>query len=476
MSGAGNTLSPEGAAFIRRAEGGGTFSPDPYPDSKGLSIGYGHLIKEGESFNPPITQQQAEALFQQDAQKFVNIVNSQVTVPVDQNQFDALVSLAYNLGSVPDDVRNAINKGDYKGAAQAFLEYNKYIPTGETQKVVNQGLAARRHEEMAIFNTNPNPSFTPPTPNWVLTGSTASQKANAQLNVSATNNDIGNGVNTGLKFNSQQQSMIAQTKLALNNMANTPPLKMLVNPSSFKLGNEKIISDGGWTRYGPADIVEHWGEQLDTIDCSGKIAAFQAVDLVKFDGSPGITRIARQYSASYQNFLSLYMLYRNNAGLYLVDNVEPTDTKKQVMSVLGSIYIYFDHYIYIGSFDNFTITETDTSPHSLEYSFKFTVRASFGLDQVVDPNYTYGIPQGGFSIASPTIPTTQAATVGNGALPSDAQVAADTAYTAAIGAGATSGQAQAASVDAAATAATNGGADFQTASSIGLLAAINGSG
>ena len=192
----------------------------------------------------------------------------------------------------------------------------------------------------------------------------------------------------GQKFQRAQLNEIKATQIALDTIKNTPPLQLLVNPQSFKLSSEKIISDGGFTREGP--IIEHWGEQQDKIEASGKLAAFMAIDANPpvasgpTGGGPGLTRVARNYSASYQNFLSLYLLYRNNGGLY-VKGLE--DNLLTRLSLVGSIYIYYDSVLYIGSFDSFSITETDSNPYSLEYSFQFTVRAAFMLDSPTEDNY-----------------------------------------------------------------------------------------
>jgi len=202
-------------------------------------------------------------------------------------------------------------------------------------------------------------------------------------------------------------------------MKNTPPLRMLVNPQSFKVSSEKIVSDGNRSR--SQFIIEHWGEQQDKIEASGKVAGFYAADMVGNQGIhnnagsggsatapypetvgtyPGLTRNARQFSFAWQNFLSLFLLYRSNGGLYLTDFYEAAhqkDTTKAftdtILSVVGSIYIYYDNILYIGSFDTFTITEADTAPFTIEYSFSFTVRAAFLLDSVEDPRFTYGAPR-----------------------------------------------------------------------------------
>ncbi len=192
----------------------------------------------------------------------------------------------------------------------------------------------------------------------------------------------------GKKFMEAQSNEILATQMALDVMQNTPPLQLLVNPQSFKLSSEKIISDGGFTREGP--IIEHWGEQQDKLEASGKLAAFMAIDANPpvangpTGGGPGLTRVARNYSASYQNFLSLYLLYRNNGGLYIKSLGDNLLTR---LSLVGSLYIYYDSILYIGSFDNFNITEVDSNPYSLEYSFQFTVRAAFMLDSPTENDY-----------------------------------------------------------------------------------------
>jgi hypothetical protein len=146
---------------------------------------------------------------------------------------------------------------------------------------------------------------------------------------------------------------------------------------------------------------------LDKIEANGKVAAFLAIDAnspdINFEGGPGLTRVARQYSASYQNFLALYLLYRSNGHLFTagLDNAD-TQGFFSRLSLIGSIYIYYDNTLYIGSFDSFNITENDTAPYSLEYNFAFTARATFLLDR--PDEYDYGMKKMFFG--DPTLVTT----------------------------------------------------------------------
>ncbi len=125
---------------------------EPLPD--GATIGYGHLIKPGEDFSKGLTEQQALELYRQDLQDAQNIVRNNIQVPLTQNQFDALTSLAYNIGSgnfSPSTIVKYVN-----GANEEKLEY----PTPEaawkawnkSRGKVMRGLINRRNDEWEMFS------------------------------------------------------------------------------------------------------------------------------------------------------------------------------------------------------------------------------------------------------------------------------------------------------------------------------------
>lgn len=140
-------LSPAGLNLIKQFEG---LSLTRYNDAAGFpTIGYGHLIKDGENYET-ITQMQAENLLSEDAMEAIRAVNANVTVPLTQNQFDALVSFTYNVGV--DNFRHStllamVNGGDFDGAAQQFGRWNR------SGGQVIPGLQARREQEAQIFVT-----------------------------------------------------------------------------------------------------------------------------------------------------------------------------------------------------------------------------------------------------------------------------------------------------------------------------------
>lgn len=138
-------LGKDGLELIKNFEG---CVLKVYLDAIGLpTIGYGHLIKPGESFTK-ITQKEAEDLLKSDAQIFVDGVNKLLEVNVTQNQFDALVSIAFNIGLgnlKSSTLLRLVNAGDYKGAADQFPRWNK-----AGGKVLS-GLTKRRNAERDLF-------------------------------------------------------------------------------------------------------------------------------------------------------------------------------------------------------------------------------------------------------------------------------------------------------------------------------------
>ena len=277
--------------------------------------------------------------------------------------------------------------------------------------------------------------------NWATDGSDAASTDQAARTKAAGKKFKGidrNQSEQGKKFQAQQRSIILALQIAEKQMAKTPPLRLLLNPESFKVASQKIISDGNWGRNGAGVGIEHWGDGQDVISASGKIAGFYAQDAVgtvngSAGNSPGLTRMARAFSASYANFLSLYLIYRNNGGVWLEDFADSrgtATTKPNNLAVVGSVYIYYDSTLYVGSFNSFEMSEEDTGPFTLSYSFEFTVRATYLLDRAgatnPNPGTEYGYPNfpqsNPFSTPTATARTQPPATGASVAIPAGAKV------------------------------------------------------
>ncbi|UGA37973.1 lysozyme [Chromobacterium haemolyticum] len=138
--------SAKGITLIQKSEG---LRLKAYQDSVGVwTIGYGHT---GPDVKPGmvITQAQADALLARDLERFEAGVARLVKVPLNQNQFDALVCFSFNLGlgalQGSTLLLRLLNAGDYAGAAAQFPRWNK---AGGKEL---PGLTRRRAAEQAMF-------------------------------------------------------------------------------------------------------------------------------------------------------------------------------------------------------------------------------------------------------------------------------------------------------------------------------------
>jgi len=143
-------LSDKGKDLIKQLEG---CSLTSYYDVVGkLTIGYGWTNDvDGRPIyqNQRITQAKADELFNMGVIPYVNGVNQCLDVDLNQNQFDACVSLCYNIGVGQfrtSDLVKKLNYGDFTGASNEFLLWNKGTING--QLTVIQGLTNRRVKKM----------------------------------------------------------------------------------------------------------------------------------------------------------------------------------------------------------------------------------------------------------------------------------------------------------------------------------------
>lgn len=114
------------------------------------TIGYGHT--KGVELGDKITKETAEKYLDEDIQEVETFVRNNVTVPLTQNEFDALVSFGFNVGcgKLNDStLLRKLNSGDYQGAAEEFDRWNKINKDGTF--VVSQGLTNRREREKELF-------------------------------------------------------------------------------------------------------------------------------------------------------------------------------------------------------------------------------------------------------------------------------------------------------------------------------------
>ena len=174
-------------------------------------------------------------------------------------------------------------------------------------------------------------------------------------------------------------------------MASTPPLTLLVNPSSMSISYQGIQSYQERGREG--FIFQRWGEQQPTIKFQGQTGAFIAGEISTdtsstgtFSGSglanaaiqafrefgetttpTGVQFASKRNSAAFQNFQSLYQIYRNNG--YIYDRVGQTEAHLAI----GAVAIDYDQYTYIGHIESFEYAYDTTQIHAIEWSMEFVV-------------------------------------------------------------------------------------------------------
>lgn len=138
-------LGIQGLELIKTFEG---LELNAYKCAAGVwTIGYGHTksVQEGMV----ISEDTANDMLMEELVEYENYVNTLVTVPLSQNQFDALVSWVYNLGSSnfqASTMLKVINANDMVNVPAQIMRWNK------AGGKVLEGLTRRRQAEADLFS------------------------------------------------------------------------------------------------------------------------------------------------------------------------------------------------------------------------------------------------------------------------------------------------------------------------------------
>ena len=145
-------VSKNGLDLIKEFE---SFKSKPYlcPSQK-ATIGFGSTYypdgKKVTLQDKEITEEKAFEILEYIANKdFGSNINKVVKVPLNQNQFDALVSFAYNIGNGnfnSSTLLRWLNQCNYKEASMQLLRWDK------SKGIVLNGLTKRRKAEKALFD------------------------------------------------------------------------------------------------------------------------------------------------------------------------------------------------------------------------------------------------------------------------------------------------------------------------------------
>jgi lysozyme len=145
-------LPPAAVDLITRFE---KLSLEPYRDEGGnLTIGWGHTGKG--TLQPRLTQEEAVQYLEEDLKEAAAGVRDLVQVPLNENQFAALLSFTFNLGRGnlgKSTLLKRLNAGDFAGAVAEFQRWNKVRIGGFLKK--STGLVRRRSAEEQLFRTPP---------------------------------------------------------------------------------------------------------------------------------------------------------------------------------------------------------------------------------------------------------------------------------------------------------------------------------
>lgn len=141
LQAAGLSLSAAALVGLALSEGYTDTAVQPLPGDK-WTYGFGTTegVKPGDRITPP----QALERKLRDVQKFEGAVKQCVKVPLYQYEYDAYISLAYNIGPTNfcgSTLVKKLNVTDYTGACKEILRWNRF------QGQPNKGLTARRERE-----------------------------------------------------------------------------------------------------------------------------------------------------------------------------------------------------------------------------------------------------------------------------------------------------------------------------------------
>lgn len=158
-------VSDAGVTMLTALEGS---RPDPYRDEAGhLTIGVGHLLTKSElssgklflgtmaiDWRRGLSGGEIQDLLRQDLQEAADTVAAAISVPLTSDQFDALVSFCFNVGSlafIGSTLVQLLNGGEYEAVPAQLRQWVKVHRGDPPELVVSEGLQQRREVEVACW-------------------------------------------------------------------------------------------------------------------------------------------------------------------------------------------------------------------------------------------------------------------------------------------------------------------------------------
>ncbi len=139
-------ITQRGLDFIKQFE---AFSEYSYICPAGKkTIGYGHVVLDSEQIDEPLSEEDGTLILAKDVGKAERAVLRNISVPLSDNQFDALVSFTFNCGAGAlqrSTLRMLVNRQEYEDAAEEFPKWCR-----ANGKIIH-GLLRRRLDEREMF-------------------------------------------------------------------------------------------------------------------------------------------------------------------------------------------------------------------------------------------------------------------------------------------------------------------------------------
>ena len=193
----------------------------------------------------------------------------------------------------------------------------------------------------------------------------------------------------------------ADILLQLQDIANAPPIVMMINPSSFSVSHPRTQQFTNATRYGY--IFEEFRQDIYSISASLQFGGFMAVDGVRRgfgDFAPstpaGLQNAAMLDSAAWQQLQSVLAVYQNNGAIF--DRINKIKSRPLV----GAVVIEWDGWKYTGKFTSFSFTFDETQQNFVSAEIQFEAVTKEAYDESFDLPQTLTDLNGGF--ASPPAP------------------------------------------------------------------------
>lgn len=228
--------SSKGIALITEFEG---FRSKAYQDVVGVwTIGYGFTL--GVQPGDTITKEQAKRRLARELESYEAAVSRSCTNEPNQNEFDALVCFAFNVGvggMRKSSVIKAHNRGDHQAAARAFQLWNK------AGGVVYAGLTRRRAAEAALYLTPMPDDVSDPAEGPALD---MPQRVDAESSLSRSPIVAGSGIAAGATAAAEVARSVSDVREALGDWLPWVLVAVAVGAAGWVMLTRWQQRRGGW--------------------------------------------------------------------------------------------------------------------------------------------------------------------------------------------------------------------------------------